>query len=319
MKKLTLLFLIAFSTTSYAWTIKSLGEFKFEPLGNSKQAYVMHGPMDEPNEQNFGFMNNPGIIIGASGVVVVDPGGTYQIGKRVIEEIKKITNKPIVAVFNTHVHGDHWLGNQAIIEAYPNITIYAHPQMIIEAKNGEGDRWVNVMQNLTNGLSEGTIATYPTQSTAHLQIIKVAGEVFKIHNPTVKAHTTTDIMIEHIGSKTLFLGDNDVVQRFGRFDATSDMHSNIKVLQYAINLNLNHYVPGHGPSGNAKEAVQPFLNYINIIKTEAEKGYEEDLAAYEIKPILNKKLSLYQNWHGYKAQLGKNISKMLSEIEALDL
>jgi glyoxylase-like metal-dependent hydrolase (beta-lactamase superfamily II) len=23
--------------------------------------------------------------------------------------VEKITNKPIVAVFNTHVHGDHWL------------------------------------------------------------------------------------------------------------------------------------------------------------------------------------------------------------------
>jgi glyoxylase-like metal-dependent hydrolase (beta-lactamase superfamily II) len=36
---------------------------------------------------------------------------------------EKITNKPIVAVFNTHVHGDHWLGNQAIVERYPAVKI----------------------------------------------------------------------------------------------------------------------------------------------------------------------------------------------------
>ena len=48
------------------------------------------------------------------GVILVDPGSTYQVGKQVLAEIKKVTTKPVVAVFNTHIHGDHWLGNQAI-------------------------------------------------------------------------------------------------------------------------------------------------------------------------------------------------------------
>jgi glyoxylase-like metal-dependent hydrolase (beta-lactamase superfamily II) len=126
-------------------------------------------------------------------------------------------------------------------------------------------------------------------------------------------------MIEHIGSKTLFLGDNDLVHRFGRFDGTSDMHGNIKALEYAIDLGFNHYVPGHGPSGNANAAVQPFLDYLLIIQDETKKGYEEDLADYEIKPFADKKLANYRDWHGYDAQLGKHINKMLLEIEALDL
>jgi glyoxylase-like metal-dependent hydrolase (beta-lactamase superfamily II) len=35
-----------------------------------------------------------------------------------------------INIFNTHVHGDHWLGNQAIVERYPAVKIYAHPNMI---------------------------------------------------------------------------------------------------------------------------------------------------------------------------------------------
>jgi len=318
MKKLTLLFALAFSSISHAWTIEGLGNYQFDQLGTN--SYIMHGPLGEPTVANQGFMNNPGMIIGADGVIVVDPGGTYQIGLEVIKEIKKITNKPIVAAFNTHVHGDHWLGNQAIMEQYPNAKIYAHPQMIAQAKDGEGDLWVGVMDTSTEGLSKGTIAVYPTDATTHLQEITVAGETFKIHNDiTGVAHTNTDIMIEHIGSKTLFLGDNDLVHRFGRFDGTSDMHGNIKVLEYAIDLGLNHYVPGHGPSGDAQAAVVPFLDYLIVIKEEAEKGYEEDLADYEIKPFADKRLADYRDWHGYDAQLGKNINKMLLEVEALDL
>jgi len=318
MKKLALLFTLAFSSLTQAWVIDDMGSYQFDKL--AKGSYVIHGPLGEPNVQNHGFMNNPGMIIGADGVIVIDPGGTYQVGLNVIEEIKKITDKPIVAAFNTHVHGDHWLGNQAILEAYPNAKIYAHPAMIAQAKDGAGDSWVGIMDTSTEGLSKGTVATYPTDATTHLQEVNVAGETFKIHNDiTGVAHTNTDIMVEHVGSKTLFLGDNDLIHRFGRFDGTSDMHGNIKALEYAIDLGLTHYVPGHGPSGDANNAVKPFLDYLIIIKEETAKGYEEDLADYEIKPFADKRLADYRDWHGYDAQLGKHINKMLLEIEALDI
>jgi len=31
-------------------------------------------------------------------------------------------------VFNTHVHGDHWLGNHAIIEVYPKAKLMVTPR-----------------------------------------------------------------------------------------------------------------------------------------------------------------------------------------------
>jgi len=43
------------------------------------------------------------------------------------------------------------------------------------------------------------------------------------------------------------------------------------------------------------------------------------LADYEIKPFADKRLAEYRDWHGYDAQLGRHINKMLLEIESLDL
>lgn len=317
MKISYLLFALTLPTLSNAWTIQGLGEFTPEKINDN--VFVIHGPLGDPNPKNQGFMNNPSIIIGSTGVVVIDPGSTYEVGKKVLKEIQKLSKKPILTVFNTHIHGDHWLGNQAIIEQYPDAKIYAHPNMIAKANNGEGDRWVKIMQDLTQGAAKGTVPAYPTNATTHLQVIKVAGQTFRIHNPTKKAHTDTDIMVEHVNSKTLFLGDNDFVHRQGQFDNSADIHSNIKVLKYAIKLGLNHHVPGHGPSGNAEKAVQPFLDYLRILQTEVKKGYAEDLDDYEIKPFADKKLSHYKNWHGYDAQLGRHINKMWLEVEALDL
>lgn len=317
MKKIALLLAFVLSTLANAWTIQGVGVYKFEAI--DKNVWVMHGPKTGPNKQNKGFINNPSMVIGDTGIIVIDPGGTYHVGKKVLEEIEKISKKPIVAVVNTHIHGDHWLGNQAVKEKYPKVKIYAHPNMIKRAKEGRGEFWVDLIEQLTEGLSKGTIAVYPTATSTHLQTFNIAGETFKIHSPTKKAHTDTDIMVEHVGSKTLFLGDNDFVNRQGRFDNSSSMHGNIKVLQYAIDLNLCHYVPGHGPSGNAKTAVQPFLDYLLIIQSEVKKGYAQDLEDYEIKPFVDKKLSAYKHWNGYQEQLGRQINKMLLEVEALDL
>jgi hypothetical protein len=68
------------------------------------------------------------------------------------------------------------------------------------------------------------------------------------------------------------MGDNGLVHRHGRFDETSDMHGNIAVLQYATDLNLTYYVPGHGPTGNATTTVKPFLHYLQIVQDEVKKG-----------------------------------------------
>ncbi len=42
----------------------------------------MHGPVTEPSVENRGFMNNPAIIEGKNGLIVVDPGGITYRGLR---------------------------------------------------------------------------------------------------------------------------------------------------------------------------------------------------------------------------------------------
>ncbi len=318
MKKITLALALSASLSASAWVIDGMGEYQFEAL--NPQVQIMHGPLGAPSVENEGFMNNPGIVIADQGVIVVDPGSSLHVGRQVLAEIEKVTDKPIVGVFNTHVHGDHWLGNHAIIEKYPNAKIYAHPEMISQAKGGSGESWVKLMMDYTAGLANGTIATYPTDGTAHLQKIQMAGETFVIHyNVNQKAHTDTDIMIEHVGSSTLFLGDNCVNKRLGGFGDSSDMHENIVTLEYAKDLKMTHYVPGHGPSGNAEQALMPYLTYLQVLKEEAIRGYDEDLADYEIKPGAHARLVDHHDWVSYESQMGKHLNRMLLEVEAKDL
>ena len=92
----------------------------------SKHIYVVHGTQDLPNPKSRGFMNNPAAILTNNGVIIIDPGSSTEISKQLLEKVKVVSDKPVIAVFNTHVHGDHWLGNHGIRESYPKIPIYAH-------------------------------------------------------------------------------------------------------------------------------------------------------------------------------------------------
>lgn len=105
----------------------------------SEHVYMAHGPQAFSNPRTAGFMNNPAFVVTLDGVVVVDPGSSVQIGSRLLQSIRSISDKPVVAVFNTHVHGDHWLGNQAIRESYPHARIYAHQRMLEHVGAGAGE------------------------------------------------------------------------------------------------------------------------------------------------------------------------------------
>ena len=317
MVKALILMILTITLTSCGDDWKIDGKiYKFENTANN--AFIIHGPLQEPNKVNKGFMNNPGLIVGKSGLIIIDAGGTYQVGKKVIIEAEKISRLPIVAVFNTHIHGDHWLGSQAILEKYPNAKIYAHPKMIKRLKDGYGETWVELMDKFTGGASKGSKVTMPTNPVKHLDKIIVAGEEFIIHAPTNNAHTNTDIMIEHKNSASVFMGDNDFLNRLGQFDNSSDIHNNIAVLEYVKSLNAKTYVPGHGKSGNYQQAITPFLTYLKTIKEFGLKAYEDDKQAYEIKDEALKSLQDYKNWSRFEEVVGPHLIKVMAEIEERD-
>jgi cyclase len=69
---------------------------------------------------------NSGIIVNQDYVVVVDSPLRPSWGRDLVAEIRKITNKPVRYVINTHYHSDHMFGNQAFTEAYgPDVQFIA--------------------------------------------------------------------------------------------------------------------------------------------------------------------------------------------------
>lgn len=281
----------------------------------AEDIYVIHGPLAFPDAKNQGFMNNPGIVITNQGVVIVDPGGTLQSGEMVLRVAKTISKQPVVAVFNTHVHGDHWLGNQAIKAAYPDAPIYGHPKMIAAIEDGAGAEWVDMMNTLTEGKSAGTEAVAPNTAVKDGDSIAIGNKTFRIHH-TGHAHTLTDIMIEVPQASTVFLGDNAFVGRLPRFDDSS-IQGQIAALDSMLKRDIKVHIPGHGKTGTSTET-RHFKRYMTLLWDEVKKGYDEGVADFELKDQLIPVMHDYQNWVGFDEQFGKHISIAYLQVEEAD-
>jgi glyoxylase-like metal-dependent hydrolase (beta-lactamase superfamily II) len=274
--------------------------------------YVIHGPQGVPSVENQSFMNNPAWVITADGVVVIDPGSSVQAGRMVMAQLQKTTRKPVTHVFNTHVHGDHWLGNQAVLEVWPKATIIGHPDMIRQAKNGAGAFWIKLMSDLTRGYTDGTRAEFPTVEAADGQEFRIGGKTFRIH-ASDDAHSKTDLMVEIVEDRILFTGDNVLNHqvmnlRDGTFKGV------MKATEQALALDAKLYVPGHGRSGDRK-LVEEHKAWFDILTTEVRRMYDEGMSDFEMKPVLAEKLKAYKDWAEWEANLGPQISLAILEIE----
>ena len=287
----------------------------YETKKVAAHTYVIHGPLEQPNKKNSGFMNNPGFTVTEKSVVVFDPGSSVQIGRELVLRIKKITDNPITHVFLSHVHGDHWLANHGIKEAFPSAKFYGHPVMIEKANAGSGEQWVKLMVDLTEGVTEGTKAVIPKNALENGQEIKVDGMSIKAHL-SKKAHTETDIMYEVVEDKVLFTGDNITYKRIPRL-VDGSFVGNIEVAKLALELPIEVVVPGHGETGG-KEVIKAFHKYLSTVYNTSKELSEEGLDAFEMKPKILEKLVDFKDWSGLEEQLGKHISQAVIEAEEAD-
>ncbi|OOZ35750.1 MBL fold metallo-hydrolase [Solemya velesiana gill symbiont] len=296
--------------TPQLWAGEIIRDHPVQQIAES--TYVIIGPRGFPSVENQGFMNNPAWVVTDKGVIVIDPGSSLQAGRMVMKRIRELTDKPVTHVFSTHIHGDHWLGNHAITELYPDAVIMGHPDMIKKAHDGEGEQWIQLMSSSTNGFTDGTIAVIPNTEVIDSQILKINGKTFRIYAPG-KAHSGANIMIEYVEDSVVFTGDNVLYTRMARMDDAT-FQGNIDACQVALDINAKHYVPGHGPAGGT-EVPATYKKYLETIYHEVARLYEEDLAAFEMKAPVVKKLAAYSEWINFEDEVGKHISLALLEVE----
>ncbi len=140
---------------------------------------------------------NGGMYVGTDGVLVIDAKMTKESVDQTIQEIKKITDKPIKYLVDTHSDGDHIYGNRFFPEA---VTIVAHEKCREEffhpRRDGEPSEWNN--PELAPFLPS---LTYSDRMDIYLGSKKVELWYFGV------GHTKGDTVVYFPEEKTAFIGD----------------------------------------------------------------------------------------------------------------
>jgi len=179
---------------------------------------------------------NSGVIIGDKGVIVVDAKTTPAGGKELLDNIAKITPKPVTTVILTHSDGDHVNG----LASFPaGITIIAHENNKAEQQKAlaAGGRGAPPADHL------------PTQVISkNKENLKINGVQFQLLH-WAPAHTSGDLVVYLPDEKIVFTGDIIATQLpdpLIHLEKNGSSEGWISTTKGIVALNADQFVPGHG-------------------------------------------------------------------------
>lgn len=260
MLRLTLYLLALIST---ACVQAEVGHAAFAVEKVAEGIYVHHGEHLDIDTGYQGDICNISFVVGSKGVAVIDTGGSLKVGQQLRDAIRKVTDKPILYVINTHVHPDHVYGNAAFLQDKPQFVGHAKLGDMLQLRK---DAYDKLNAKYLGGDAEGTVQVLPTMVVKEKTVLDLGDRTLTVV-PYAVAHTNTDISVMESKTATLFTGDLLFIAR------TPVVEGDIKGLIATIDI-LKTYpakqvVPGHGPV--AKEwikALEDEQRYLNAVLTD---------------------------------------------------
>ena len=271
------------------------------------RVYVLLGPVQHANQLNQGYMINSTVIVGDNGVILIDSGGTAEVGRHIASAVRRITDKPVTHVVNTHHHGDHYLGNVAF-EGATFISSAMCRRMVLET----GDEWLKIMERAIGHALPGTKplaaeVTYPegTRTETYVHGVRL---VFWVPRGS---HTIGDLLVHLPDDKVLIAGDV-LVSRVVPTLQDGFVRNWIRTLDEMQALGAVHFVPGHGDLMTLDDVAalrDAMLRFYSGVRQGFRSGQSED----EIRRSLD--LSMWDKLERSHV-IGRNVNRAYLEVEA---
>jgi cyclase len=229
------------------------------------------------------FDSNSVFVVGARDVVVVDTNVSPASARETLAALRRITDKPVRYVVNTHWHDDHHAGNQVYRDAFPGVQFVGHLRTREElsttgAENRKGARenapgFAKTLRRLVE--EKKSLAGEPLTEEERIAYLSDASlverylkdvEALEIVFPTVtvserlviddgartieilhlgRGHTGADLLVHLPQEHVAILGD--LVSWPVPLVGTSHPADFAATLSRVLDLEATTFVPGHGP------------------------------------------------------------------------
>ena len=216
---------------------------------------------------------NSTFLVSDTGILVVDTGLNEQEGRKLLAEVRKVSQAPVLWIVNTHYHPDHRGGNSVVgPQAVIISTAFTHTQA-----DGAGP---DSALNQTVG-AQGI--------TLYLGTHRV-----RIYHPG-PAHTLGDLIVYFPDDRVLATGDLFLTNSCPAMDEGS-MENWIRALDQMLALPLQHVVPGHFELAEKKQ-MQAFRDYLAALRDQLARMHKAGVPLAQAQSRL--KLEAFRNFRQY--------------------
>ena len=218
---------------------------------------------------------NGGFYIGDNGILVIDSKMTKESVDQTLTEIRKIVDKPISYLINTHSDGDHVAGNPFFPDS---VTIIAHENCRKEffhpRRDGKPSTW-----NDPELAPYVPSLTYREKMDVYLGDKKVELWYFGV------GHTTGDTVVYFPEEKTAFLGDQIFMGRPQLIHSYKGGNSfeHVKTLNKMLEtLDAKKFCSGHSDPID-RSTVQHHIGEMKSLQGKIESLIEQGKSLEEVK------------------------------------
>ena len=287
--------------------------YEWRALGDGDFVHMRQDPFAGPVD------GNSTVIINDEDVFVVDTHINPAAARAVIEQIKSLTQKPVTHVINTHWHDDHVNGNQAFIDAFPDVKILSHPGTLSQLQ----EEWPDFIETRQKAFGEASperiraaakaaeaedpdkaityrvyagyvealkpelhnlVAAYPDETIAERKIF-TRGKRKIIVEWVGLGNTPGDLVVWLPEEKILITGDILVGPIPYAFDAP--MLEWPETLQKLAEFDAEHIVPGHGQPQRDTDYLFDVVSLIRETVSKVDTSAKSGIAYEDLQEVVD--------------------------------
>ena len=236
-------------------------------------------------------------VVGRDGVLLADGQADPAKTQRLLDEIKKTAGKPVKWYVVGSDHGDHTGGNAVLPSG---ITYVVHPtsraQIERDAANAKAANEKNAAAAAAAGKPAPTprvVTVPPTAMTGDTETIDLGNMEVRVQF-LGRAHTGGDLMVYLPTQKILFMSEAYLNRVFPAMRSGYPSEW-VKMIDRALAMDVQIYVPGHGFVEQAKASREELVEFQKALKYVI--GEVQRLHTLGLSPDDARKQA---NWGSYK-------------------
>ncbi|MGN6772583.1 MAG: quinoprotein relay system zinc metallohydrolase 2 [Rhizobiaceae bacterium] len=289
--------------------LAATGQFRFNLKEIAEGIFAFEGAVDLETPSNEGAIANLAAIVGKDAAVVIDSGGSLVEAKSFIKAIRKVTDKPVRYLINTHMHPDHIFGNAAFRDLGATIVGHRNLPRALEARGAFYLK--SYREQIGEALMEGIEIVPPTRLVEDRLELDLGGRKLELR-AWEAAHTDNDLTAYDTATRTFFAGDLVFVKHLPTLDGS--LLGWLRQMGALAAIGAERVVPGHGPVPSAwPEALDAERHYFEVLASDLRKAIAAGTPLAEAVKTAGR--SEANKWALFDEYNGRNATAAYAELE----